>query len=150
MTVAELHAARAFREGQRFTLSVKNDNEPPDVTVSVYAGNIRHDCAARGGASVFLEMREHYVPSPCFLACDCGEVCCQAPAHQSRVVECDNCGPVPLVPAGLFAFIWTRGRCAACGLTARSGSGRLVDTRLRPPARRAVLAAGADIAGRER
>lgn len=145
MTVAELAAAQAFRAGQRFTLSVKNDNDPPGVTVSVFAGNIRHDCPARGGASVFLEMREHYVRSPeavVHMADDrvygvalvddgAGESWPEAEGFEATVV-----------PAGRFAFIWTQGRCAACSLVARSGTGRLVDTRLRPPSRRAHICVG--------
>ena len=42
-------------------------------------------------------------------------------------------------PDGRFGFIFTEGRCAACGMTARSGDSRLVDTSIRPPAPRAVI-----------
>jgi hypothetical protein len=45
-------------------------------------------------------------------------------------------------PDRRFGFIYTEGRCPACSTTARSGDTRLVDTRIRPPAPRAVVHGG--------
>lgn len=132
MTPAELAAARAFRTVRREQLA----SLAADITVSVYIRNDRHDCAAKGGKSVFLELREHYAYSPAYHACDCGEVCCPATAH---LVECGNCGPAPILPEKRFGWIWTQGRCPACGLTARSSAGRLVDPEVRPPAEHAII-----------
>ena len=136
---AELAAARAFRAAQRAILDGKNASDPPDITASVHVRNVRHDCAAKGGKSVSLELREHYVFSWAYHVCDCGEICCQA---GGSLKECDICGPVPLVPAKRFGFIFTEGRCsgAGCGMTARSGDSRLVDPAVRPPSPRAVIA----------
>ena len=135
LTPAELAAARAFRAAQRAILDEKNASDPPGITVSVHVRNVRHDCEAKGGKSVSLELREHYVYSWAYHVCDCGEVCCQA---GGSLKECDNCGPVPLVSARRFGFIFTEGRCG-CGMTARSGDSRLVDPCVRPPAARAVI-----------
>jgi hypothetical protein len=136
LTPAELAAARAFRGMQRRALDGGRGG-PPDITADVHVRYIRHDCAKQGGKSVSLELREHYVFSPDYHACDCGEVCCPASAH---LVECDTCGPVPIVPAKRFGWIFTEGRCSACGMTARSKTGRLVDPAERPPSEHAIVA----------
>ncbi len=81
----------------------------------------RHDCPARGGVSWPLRLKEHVRESPDYHACDCGAVCTPAAAH---LVECDTCGPVPIVPAGRFTFTWVDGQCG-CGLVVRSRTGRL-------------------------
>jgi hypothetical protein len=131
VTIAELRAARAFRFAQRGELSAKNAEHPPDLTVSVFVRQVRHACTARGG-SVNLELREHYVTSPEWGILD------------SVAVERAQAGvPAPasgmtVVPAGRFGFIFTEGHCPACGMTARSSSGRLVDPQERPPAAHAV------------
>jgi hypothetical protein len=132
LSPAERKAARAFRAVQRAVLEQKT----ADIIVSVHVRHVRHDCPAKGGKSVSLELREHYVFSPDYHVCDCGEICCRA---GGSLLECWNCGPVPLVPAKRFGWIFTEGRCSACGMTARSGAGRLADPAERPPAERAVL-----------
>lgn len=111
MTSADLLAARAFRAAQRAALKDRNARDKPDITVSVLIRHYRHDCAKQGGRSAALELREHYIFSPALSA----------------------------VPAGRFGFIFTQGRCAACGTTARSGDSRLVDSAVRPPGPRAVV-----------
>ena len=102
LTEADLRAARAFRRFQRAALAA---SDPPGMTVSVFARQVRHPCAKLDGRSVNLELHEHYAYSP---------------DHR-------------------FGFIFTQGRCGACGMTARSGDSRLVDPRIRPPAAHAVL-----------
>lgn len=105
MTKAEKAAAKAFRDTQRAVLEEKNASDKPQIVVSVLVRHYRHECAARGGKSCGLELREHYAFSP-----------------DRR-----------------FGFVFTEGRCPACGVTARSGAGRLVDPDIRPPADRAVV-----------
>lgn len=135
MTGPEKAAARLFRDQQRRALAAANDSTPPDITVSVFVRQYRHDCPVRG-PSVALELREHYVFSPAYHVCDCGDICCQA---GGSLRECDTCGPVPLVPEKQFGFIFTEGRCGACGTTARSKTGRLVDAAARPPAPHSIV-----------
>lgn len=140
MTLAELAAARSFRDVMRQQLS----RVDADVMVSVFVRYERHDCPKRD-KSLFLELKEHYALSP------------------EIVVHSDERGPAgvaftddgageswaspegfgkDVIPARRFAFIWTQGKCSACGLTARSAAGRLVDPQVRPPAERALVSRG--------
>jgi hypothetical protein len=136
LTLAERSAAQVFRYTQRLWLAKL---PPADITVSVFVRNYRHECAARDGKSIYLTLREHYAWSPAYHACGCGEVCCPALQHESRLTECDNCGPVPVMAAKRFGWIWLQGQCSACGVTARSKTGRLVDPAVRPPSGHAVI-----------
>jgi len=137
MTPAAQAAARAFRAAQRAALKHANETDPPDLTVSVYVRQVRHLCAAHGGRSVNLELREHYVTSPQYLAWGPPSGAVRAALPEDWPEQAD--GPLAGdIPAGLFGFIFTRGRCGACGMTARSSSGRLVDPAQRPPAAKAV------------
>lgn len=138
LTPVELAAARAFRDMRRQLLA-RGD---ADVTVSVFTANDRHDCAKRGGKSVFLQLREHYAFSPEIVVhSDEGGV------GGIAVVD-DGAGASWAPPEGFeqtvlpprrFGWIWTEGKCPACGLTARSSSGRLVDPGTRPPGEHAVV-----------
>jgi len=132
LTPAELAAARLFRGQQRAALAKL---DPPDITVSVFVRQYRHNCSAQNGKSVALELREHYVRSPLYRVCYCSVVAEQGPDFPHR--DCD--GSVIAAEAGRFAFIWTEGRCNACGTTARSSRGRLVDSAERPPADHAIV-----------
>jgi hypothetical protein len=100
----------------------------------VHVRYVRHDCARQGGKSVSLELREHYAFSPEYwIGRDGQAIAGDAPLD-------DPAATVIWVPAKRFGWIWTEGRCAQCGMTARSSAGRLVDPADRPPADRAVLA----------
>ena len=141
LTEADLRAARAFRRFQRAALAA---SVPPGMTVSVFARQVRHPCAKLGGRSVNLEMHEHYVLSPQYLVWKTGAAVPEDwPEQADGPLEAD-------IPAGRFGFIFTQGRCSACGMTARSGDSRLVDPRIRPPSPHAVVTGQADYAGRER
>ena len=135
LTPAELAAARAFRSMQR----VRLEQIDSDLLVSVFVRYERHDCAKRGGKSVFLELREHYAYSP---ACLVEET---AVSVAGRLVDPDVLRGISRVDGGefiapaRFGFIWTQGKCPACGLTARSAAGRLVDPAQRPPAEHAIV-----------
>lgn len=122
MTEPEMLVALQFRREQRRALAAANESIPPDITVSVFVRQYRHDCPVRG-PSVALELREHYVFSPvAFLP---------RPPGDPRAAE--------IVPEKRFGFIWTEGRCGACNMTARSGTGRLVDAVVRPPSQHAIV-----------
>lgn len=127
MTEAERKAASLFRAAQREALARRHQEAPADVTVSVYVRQYRHDCAAQGGKSVALELREHYVFSPEY-----------AIAGDFHAVDgLPRC--VSIIPADRFGWIWTEGRCS-CGTVARGHRGRLVNPAVRPPSRRAIAA----------
>lgn len=133
LTPAEITAASEFRARQRELLG---QLPAPDITVSVHVRQYRHECAARGGRSHFLELKEHYAFSPVLMICYCGVA-----GEPSPYFPHDDCaGKTVTVPARRFGFIWTQGRCPACQVTARSVAGRLVDVGLRPPAEHAVIA----------
>ena len=149
MIPAELSAARAFRAAQRAILEQKNASDPPGITVSVHVRNVRHDCPVKGGKSVSLELREHYVFSPAYISFTDGQIrqtitgltwislrkCwmtwTEAGMRQLSIV-------LVTIPAKRFGFIFTEGRCG-CGMTARSGDSRLVDPAVRPPSARSVV-----------
>jgi hypothetical protein len=132
LTPAELAAARSFRGQQRAALAALE----ADITADVHVRCVRHDCAKQGGKSVFLELREHYVWSPEYWVCYCGAV---EPFAEYVFPHKDCQGGKLDVPAKRFGWIFTEGRCSACGMTARSSAGRLVDPETRPPSDRAVI-----------
>jgi len=134
LSLAELAAAKAFRAAQRAILDGKNASEPPGIIVSVLVRNVRHDCAAKGGKSVSLELREHYVWSREYFVC---ERCGRFPDPGMPPEDCPGCQEFVVVPPRRFGFIFTEGRCG-CGMTARSGDSRLVDPAVRPPSARSV------------
>jgi hypothetical protein len=145
LTPAELAAARAFRAARRDGL----DRKTADITASVFVRYERHDCARRGGKSVFLELKEHYAFSPAYVLFRDGQVLpterTDLDFAQEVLDDLADAGMEHLsvaesiIPARRFAWIWTEGRCPACGLTARSATGRLVDPAVRPPAEHAIL-----------
>lgn len=138
LTEADLRAAREFRDSQRAALRRKG---APDITVSALIRHYRHGCASRGGKSVNLELREHYVFSPEYVvAAEGGRIIGVAVLGTEEISgEMPDGAWATGVPARRFGFIFTEGRCPACGTTARSGDSRLVDPAIRPPSPRAVI-----------
>jgi hypothetical protein len=130
LSEADLRAARSFREAQRELLAAK---DPADITVSVFVRQVRHACAKLDGRSVNLELREHYVLSPQYAIYGSADEGWSV--HPVSPEAMDVAADHVLLRAGQFGFIFTEGRCTACGMTARSGDSRLVDPRIRPPAR---------------
>lgn len=106
------------------------------MTVSVFIRHDRHDCARKGGKSVFLELKEHYAFSPVYVVAD-GVATEQDDPEVLAAISRDS--GAQFVSSGRFGWIWTQGRCPACGLTARSAAGRLVDPQIRPPAEHAII-----------
>jgi hypothetical protein len=131
LTPAELAAARAFRGAQRAALAALD----ADITADVHARFVRHDCARRGGKSYALELREHYAFSPAYLV----EGSTVTPGEDPDVLRgISRVAGGEFIEPGRFGWVWTQGKCPACGMTARSSAGRLVDPAERPPAERAV------------
>lgn len=107
LTAEEKTAGRTFRDFRVRLLDQHNADNPPTHVVPDFIALFRHLCSARHGRSTAMELKEIYVPSPIY------------PEHG--------------VEAGRFGFIYREGRCRGCGQSARSGEGRIVDGRQRPP-----------------
>jgi len=130
LTAAQKSAGRLFRDAWRAALSGLNQAEPPDGRALAFWRVYRHDCPAHGGVSIGIDLHEHYEPSPPYWVCYCGVVDRDRPDFPHR--DCD--GGKSITTGGFFAFIWKDGQCSDCGLTVRSGDGRLVLGSDRPPA----------------
>lgn len=102
---AEKAAGRLFQTESEAILSRLNAASPPTYVVPFFLGLYRHLCAGRQDRSAGLELKELYRLSPIYQD----------------------------VPAGRFGYLYREGRCRACGQTARSEVGRLVDGWQRPP-----------------
>lgn len=107
LTETEKNVGRRFRTDAETQLLVLNEADPATYEVPFFLGLFRHICSARSQRSVAIELKEQYLISPIYVDED--------------------------VPAGRFGYIYREGRCRACGQTARSGVGRLVDGWERPP-----------------
>lgn len=103
----EKAAGRRFRDAAQADLLTSFDHDRPTYTVPNFLALFRHNCPARDARSTALELKEVYLHSPAYPDLD--------------------------TPAGRFGFIYRQGRCRACGQTARSRAGRLVDGWQRPP-----------------
>lgn len=107
LTPEEKQAGRLFRDTCQAELVAQVEAKPPTYIVPNWIAVYRHPCPARGNRSTALELHEVYRQSPEY--------------------------PQYGVPAGRFGFIARAGSCRACGHTAGSRAGRLVDARERPP-----------------
>lgn len=107
LSEVEKQIGRQFRREQAHRLDSLNEADPATYEVPHFLGLYRHLCAARDNRSTAMELKEQYVASPIY-------------SHEG-------------VPAGRFGFIFREGQCRACGQTARSETGRLVDGWQRPP-----------------
>jgi hypothetical protein len=118
LTELEKKAGTIFRDSMvaRLTAAI-TPASPCDPHIREY----RHDCAARGGTSWPLRLKEHTEVSPEYWVCACGKV---EPKGEFRVFPHDDCdGGRLAVPAGRFTFTWLDGHCK-CGIVVRSSSGR--------------------------
>jgi hypothetical protein len=107
LTENEKKAGKKFRVQAELDLELLNEKDPPTYEVPFFLGIYRHLCNARKGRSTGMELKEQYLLSPIY--------------------------PEENVPAGRFGFVFREGRCRACGQTARSRVGRIVDAFDRPP-----------------
>ena len=130
LTSAQKAAGRQFRDASLAELVALNAREPADGPALVFWRVYRHDCPAAGGASVGIDLHEHYQFSPEYRVCHCsraGTVTLDFP-HM-------DCGSNSVAaPEGFFGYVWKDGRCPDCGLAVRSEAGRLVVSADRPPA----------------
>lgn len=107
LTDDEKKVGKLFRAQSVEKLDEINEIDPPTYEVPFFLGIYRHLCSARHGRSTGMELKEKYLLSPMY--------------------------PDDGVPAGRFGFVFREGRCRACGQTARSRVGRIVDGWERPP-----------------
>lgn len=107
LTQIEKKAGHLFLADAEATLLALNETDPPTYVAAYFLGLFRHICSARKNRSMAMELKERYLVSPIY--------------------------PSEGVPAGRFGFIYREGCCKACGQTARSAKGRLVDGWERPP-----------------
>lgn len=107
LTGIEKECGRRFRSESEISLMTLNELHPPSYEVPFFLGIYRHLCKARNNRSTGMELKEQYWVSPIY--------------------------PDEKVPAGRFGYVFREGRCRACGQTARSRVGRVVDGWVRPP-----------------
>jgi hypothetical protein len=136
LTRSEKLAGRRFRASVAAWLEKLNRDDPPDMTVPPVVRHVRHDCPAKGGTSVSFELREVYIVSPEFwVLLGEGDVPEQAmtPGEMlERVKLRPGLDDYDHIPPGVVAFIYREGKCSACGMTGRSGTGRVADALERP------------------
>lgn len=125
LSPAEKTAGKLFRDAQQARLDVMPEAAPCAPFIREY----RHDCPKNGGASTVLRLHERYEESPEYWVCYCSTVA----EFVRYVFPHEDCqGGKPITPPGFFGFIWLEGTCR-CGLSVRSGRGRLVLKAARPP-----------------
>lgn len=153
LTTPERSAGRYFRKQMEDRLS---ELPEPDIWVPALIRHYRHECPGYrdGTMGVSFDIAEQYILSPHYVVTGAGEV--SQPDDFDCWVSCDpDCeiGPSHCwlahepshkqgwhghVPGGRFAFIYHEGRCARCGLTARSNqANRVVSTPDRSPSGKA-------------
>jgi hypothetical protein len=138
LTDLEKAAGRKWRASCQRVLDELSDAEPAGGGANPLLRVIRHPCAARGGASVGIELREHYLASPELWVCYCGVI---EPCGEFRVFPHDDCdGGKIAAAAGLFCWIWKDGRCLDCELVLRSRHGLIDLAASRPPERERAVA----------
>ena len=94
---------------------------PVAAKCSPFIREYRHDCPSRGGVSWPLQLKEKTELSPEYWVCYCSEI---APLEEYVFPHKDCQGGREVTPAGFFSYAWLEGHCK-CGLTVRSGTGRL-------------------------
>jgi hypothetical protein len=133
LTDLEKHAGRVFRDSRQAGLDALNASEPPGGDADPLLRVVRHPCAARGGASIGIALRQHYQASPELWVCYCGVI---EPKGEFRVFPHDDCDGGKIAAAdGLLCFIWKDGRCPECRLVLRSARGIIDLAARRPPER---------------
>jgi hypothetical protein len=128
LTDDEKQAGRMFRAHRQGLLDDLNAARPPHGAALAVWRVVRHECAARGGASVGITLREHRAASPEYRVCYCGAV--GATSAEFPHYDCD--GSKVLAADGLFTWIWREGGCAGCGRVVRSSTGRFAVAADRP------------------
>lgn len=138
LTVSERAAGRKFRDSQQAALTVRNDEDPPDLIMPPLVRHVRHECPGYRYNSVSFDFAEHYVFSPAYWVTADGGV---FEAGRGEIGK-ERTFYAEAVGASRFAFVYHEGRCRRCTVTARSATGRVVDPRERAPSQRAVVLSG--------
>lgn len=131
LTDLQKQAGRLFVAARQTALDEVNLADPPGLDALAVWEVARHDCPLAGGASIGIELRERYEPSPEYWACYCGAVGEFIP-HVFPHKDCDG-GKTALAP-GALVFVWKEGRCP-CGMVARSLRGMHAQAADWPPGR---------------
>jgi hypothetical protein len=111
----EKRAGRKFRDDQVSLLKASHETNPPTFIAPSYIRIFRHSCPGNSGASTEIFLREVYNTNP--------------DMYEDRIVG----DPRLVLREGTLAFIYKEGKCKLCGATARSKTGRIVETSERPP-----------------
>lgn len=138
LTHSEKAAGRWWKKQQQAELRDLNRAEPPDAVVPLAVRHYRHECSGYRDASVSFDCVEVYVRSPRIGVCYCS-VIQEVPDELLGKFPHEDCAGGVLVSAGRMAFYYKEGRCARCGMTARSTDGRIVETSEREPSQGALI-----------
>jgi hypothetical protein len=139
LTHAERSAGKWWRAQRDAELKRLNAEEPVNEHPPPVVRHIRHLCPGIAGRSVSFDYAEAYVTSPRIGVCYCS-VIKPVPDELLGKFPHEDCAGGTLVPAGRFGYVYREGRCAGCGHTARSLTGRVVDGIERLPTGRKVIA----------
>lgn len=129
LTDSEKIAGRYFRHLSQTRLEESHVSDSPTFVPPPWLRHYRHNCLLRGDRSTSLELKEVYVFSPELWVCYCSAI---DELKLGSFPHSDCQGGKVLSVEGRFGFIYKEGKCA-CGATARSIVGRLVDAWERPP-----------------
>ena len=137
LTHAERSAGKWWRAQRDAELKRLNAEEPVNEHPPPYVRHIRHLCPGIAGRSVSFDYAEVYVTSPALMVSNKlkVQVLDQELAENSPPRKVDA-----VILAGRFGYVYREGRCAGCGHTARSLTGRVVDGIERLPTGRKVIA----------
>jgi hypothetical protein len=133
LSYAEKNAGRWWLGQQQAALGALSESKPPDTSPIPFVRHIRHLCAGNARRSVSFDYAEVYTLNPRIGVCYCG-VIKEVPDEMLGTFPHEDCAGGAILEAGWLAFIYREGRCADCGHTARSTTGRVVDARERQPA----------------
>lgn len=137
LTYPEKNAGRWWRDRRQAALDARNAAQPPDESRPPFVRHIRHLCPANKDRSVSFDYAEIYVRNPRIGVCYCS-VIQEVPDEMLGSFPHEDCAGGALLEPGRLAWIYHEGRCADCGRTARSRTGRVVDAHDRHPAGKVV------------
>jgi hypothetical protein len=132
LSYAEKNAGRWWLGQQQAALDTVNENTPPAASPIPFIRHIRHLCPGNQDRSISFDYAEVYVLNPRIGVCYCS-VIKEVPDELLGSFPHEDCAGGAILEAGRLAFIYREGRCADCGHTARSRTGRVVDAHARQP-----------------
>jgi hypothetical protein len=129
LTDEEKTLGRWFRDTAQAQLTRLNREQPPDFRPPSFLGLYRHNCEVQPNhRSVAIQLHEVYWRSVDVIPPQDAKDLMGTSVPQAGTVGWDG-------RSKLFGFIYKEGICKGCKKLARSGAGRLVDVRDRPPTR---------------